>query len=174
MIVLSEFQTMLGLMIGGADDEGICFLEFTEKENNREIHSEKISYTNIEKGDNRFLQELRNQLSEYFSGERKDFTLPLHPEGTDFQKSVWQELLKIPYGTTRSYADQSKALGIPEAIRAVANANAMNRIAIIIPCHRVIGSNGRLTGYAGGLKRKKWLLDHEKSFSGKPFDLSFF
>ena len=102
-----------------------------------------------------------NQLSEYFEGKRTSFDLPFDLEGTDFQKRVWAELLNIPFGKTRSYMAQSKALGDVKAIRAVASANGQNKIAIIIPCHRVIGSDGSLTGFAGGLHRKKWLLDFE-------------
>jgi methylated-DNA-[protein]-cysteine S-methyltransferase len=101
------------------------------------------------------------QLSEYFDGKRKAFDLIFDLEGTPFQQRVWQELLKIPFGKTRSYMDVSRALGDPKAIRAVGTANGSNKIAIIIPCHRVIGSDGSLTGYAGGLHRKKWLLDFE-------------
>ena len=102
-----------------------------------------------------------NQLIEYFEGKRKDFELPFDLEGTDFQKRVWAELLKIPFGKTRSYMEQAKALGDVKAIRAVGTANGQNKIAIIIPCHRVIGSDGSLTGFAGGLHRKKWLLEFE-------------
>ena len=101
------------------------------------------------------------QLEEYFAGKRTEFDLKLNPKGTEFQKKVWQELLKIPFAKTRSYLEQSKALGNVKAIRAVASANGKNPIWIVIPCHRIIGSNGSLTGYAGGIWRKKWLLDHE-------------
>ena len=101
------------------------------------------------------------QLEEYFAGKRTIFELPFDLEGTPFQQRVWQELLKIPFGKTRSYMDVARALGDVKAIRAVGTANGSNRIAIIIPCHRVIGSDGSLTGYAGGLFRKKWLLDFE-------------
>ena len=101
------------------------------------------------------------QLKEYFEGSRTEFTLNLNPKGTDFQKKVWEELLTIPFGGTTSYLKQTLALGNEKAIRAVAAANGKNPIWIIIPCHRVIGSNGSLTGYAGGLWRKKWLLEHE-------------
>ena len=101
------------------------------------------------------------QLEEYFKGIRKDFSLKLNPNGTDFQYSVWEELKRIPFGKTRSYMEQTKVLGNLKAIRAVASANGKNPISIIIPCHRVIGSDGSLTGYAGGLWRKKWLLEHE-------------
>ena len=109
----------------------------------------------------KFLKPCFLQLQEYFSGIRKDFNLKLHPNGTDFQHSVWEELKRIPYGKTRSYMEQTKALGNIKAIRAVASANGKNPISIIIPCHRVIGSDGSLTGYASGIWRKKWLLEHE-------------
>lgn len=101
------------------------------------------------------------QLKEYFEGLRKQFQLKLNPEGTPFQKKVWDELLKIPFGKTISYLELSKKLGDIKAIRAVANANGKNPLWIIVPCHRVIGSDGSLTGYAGGLQRKQWLLEHE-------------
>ena len=108
-----------------------------------------------------FLQDCVTQLEEYFKGERASFNLTVNPKGTAFQKKVWKKLLEIPYGKTRSYLEQSKALGDVKAIRAVASANGKNPIWIIIPCHRVIGSDGSLTGYAGGIWRKKWLLAHE-------------
>ena len=104
------------------------------------------------------------QLQEYFDGKRKAFDIKLNPEGTDFQKKVWNELLEIPFGKTIAYLELSKKLGDIKAIRAVANANGKNPIWIIIPCHRVIGSDGSLTGYAGGLSRKQWLLEHESPF----------
>ena len=112
-------------------------------------------------------EELKNcvdQIEQYFKGTRKEFELKLNPEGTEFQKRVWNELLNIPFGKTISYLDLSKKLGDTKAIRAVAAANGKNPIWIIIPCHRVIGSDGSLTGYAGGLHRKKWLLDHENPY----------
>jgi len=101
------------------------------------------------------------QLQEYFNGQRENFTLDLNPQGTDFQKRVWEALLEIPYGKTTSYLELSKTLGDVKAIRAVAAANGKNPLWIVVPCHRVIGSDGSLTGYAGGLRRKKWLIDHE-------------
>ncbi len=108
-----------------------------------------------------FLQNCVQQLDEYFNGNRTEFNLKLNPQGTDFQKRVWKGLLNVPYGKTRSYLEQSKKIGDLKAIRAVASANGKNPIWIVIPCHRIIGSNGSLTGYAGGLWRKKWLLTHE-------------
>lgn len=107
------------------------------------------------------LEDAVYQFKEYFEGKRKTFDLKLNPQGTDFQKKVWQALLEIPYGKTVSYLELSKTLGDVKAIRAVAAANGKNPLWIIVPCHRVIGSNGDLTGYAGGLHRKKWLLEHE-------------
>lgn len=107
------------------------------------------------------LKSATEQLHSYFNGELKGFDLKLNPQGTDFQKRVWEKLIKIPYGTTTSYLKLSRDLGDEKAIRAVASANGRNPLWIIIPCHRVIGSDGSLTGYAGGLYRKKWLLDLE-------------
>jgi methylated-DNA-[protein]-cysteine S-methyltransferase len=107
------------------------------------------------------LQEAVNQLNDYFEGKRNDFDLKLNPKGTDFQQKVWKGLLGIPYGKTRTYLEQSKILGDVKAIRAVASANGKNPLWIVVPCHRVIGTDGSLTGYAGGLWRKKWLLEHE-------------
>ncbi|MBC5861899.1 methylated-DNA--[protein]-cysteine S-methyltransferase [Flavobacterium turcicum] len=108
-----------------------------------------------------FLQEAVQQLQEYFNSQRIHFTFKLNPKGTDFQQKVWNALLDIPFGKTRTYLEQSKFLGDPKAIRAVASANGKNPLWIVVPCHRVIGSDGSLTGYAGGLWRKKWLLEHE-------------
>ena len=110
------------------------------------------------------LEDAVYQINEYFDGKREVFTLDLNPEGTDFQKKVWDALLTIPFGKTTSYLELSKTLGDVKAIRAVAAANGKNPLWIIIPCHRVIGSDGSLTGYAGGLHRKQWLLEHESPF----------
>jgi len=110
------------------------------------------------------LQDCVYQLRDYFEGERECFSLKLNPKGTDFQKKVWKQLEKIPFGKTISYLDLSKQLGDIKAIRAVANANSKNPLWIIVPCHRVIGSDGSLTGYAGGLSRKQWLLEHESPY----------
>ncbi|QXP51219.1 MULTISPECIES: methylated-DNA--[protein]-cysteine S-methyltransferase [unclassified Cellulophaga] len=110
------------------------------------------------------LEDAVYQVNEYFDGKRENFNLDLNPEGTDFQKRVWKGLQDIPFGKTTSYLELSKTLGDAKAIRAVANANGKNPLWIIVPCHRVIGSNGSLTGYAGGLYRKQWLLEHESPF----------
>lgn len=114
---------------------------------------------------NKIIEACCSQLDEYFSGTNKTFDLPLTQEGTAFQQKVWNELLKIQYGKTISYLELSKRIGDVKAIRAVGTTNGKNQIAIIVPCHRVIGSNGELTGYAGELWRKKWLLDHESKYA---------
>ena len=110
------------------------------------------------------LDKALKQMNEYFSGERKKFDLPLYFEGTEFQKSVWNELRKIPYGTTVSYKDIAEGINNEKAVRAVGNANNKNKIMIIVPCHRVIGKYGKLVGFAGGLDKKEFLLEHEKKF----------
>lgn len=111
------------------------------------------------------LQECVSQLDAYFKGTRREFELELAPEGTPFQQQVWRELLKIPYGRTTSYLEIARAIGNEKAVRAVGAANGQNPISIIIPCHRVIGADGKLTGYGGGLWRKEWLLNHERNFA---------
>jgi len=112
------------------------------------------------------VKKAKNQLHEYFEGKRKDFEIATAPDGTDFQKQVWSLLADIPFGETSTYAKQAKKLGDIKKIRAVGGANSKNPIAIIIPCHRIIGSDGNLTGYAGGMERKEWLLKHESSLPG--------
>jgi len=176
MIITTEIETELGTMTAGAVDNCICLLEFSDRKLLSREYKDLCNYfnTTIQAGNHGLLNIIREQLAEYFAGLRKEFTVPVITPGTPFQMSVWKELLKIPYGSTRSYLEQSAALGKPESIRAIAHANGMNRISILIPCHRVIGSDGSLTGYGGGLKRKKWLLDHEKRYSGKAIDLSLF
>ena len=110
---------------------------------------------------NRITECCKQQLNEYFEGQRKTFDVPLDPHGTNFQKSVWACLLKIPFGETLSYLDIAKMVGRPKGAQAVGGANGRNPISIIVPCHRVVGTNGSLTGYAGGIERKLWLLEHE-------------
>ncbi len=117
-------------------------------------------------GTNRVLERAAQQLAEYFAGKRREFDLPLAPKGTGFQERAWRALLAIPYGETRTYGEQARAIGRPAASRAVGAANGKNPIAIIIPCHRVIGANGTLTGYGGGLPLKRWLLEHEAKHAG--------
>lgn len=139
----------LGLVLIEGDVDGISKISVTSEE---VLLSENIPS---------LFTEVVLQLNEYFEGKRTDFTFKMNPKGTDFQKKVWEELLKIPFGKTASYQEITNKLGDPKAIRAVANANGKNPLWIVVPCHRVIGSDGSLTGYAGGLWRKKWLLEHE-------------
>lgn len=166
MIVnIVRFTTPLGPMFACATEEGLCLLDFTDRQILEDEFNDLCKRLNaiILPGVNRHLDQTQKQMAEYFNGTRKNFTVPLHYPSTDFRESVWTELLNIPYGETYSYKQQSEALGNPKAVRAVAAANGQNRISIIIPCHRVIGSDGSLTGYAGGLHRKRWLLNFEKN-----------
>jgi len=142
-------KSPLGTLEIKGDENGLASVHF--------LDMDKKTTTTISE----FLQPTVTQLQEYFEGNRTSFTLKLNPEGTAFQKKVWEQLEKIPFAKTASYQEIANKLGNPKVIRAAASANGKNPIAIIIPCHRVIGSNGSLTGYAGGLHRKKWLLDHE-------------
>ena len=165
LITITRIPTPLGPMLAGATKEGICLLEFTDRRmlETQLTRLKKYLKTATVAGQNPHFETLQTQLSQYFKGERKTFDLPLVLPGTDFQKKVWDQLLTIPYGKTRSYAEQARAIGNTKAVRAVAKANGDNRLSIIIPCHRVIGSDGKLTGYGGGLWRKEWLLAHEKN-----------
>ncbi len=165
LIYHHKFSTPLGPMYAAATENGLCLLEFADRPDlEKQIQSlSNRLHTKIITGTNQYITATIEQLREYFEGSRKEFDIPLVLVGSDFQQKVWQELIRIPFGTTRSYKRQSEALGDMKAIRAVASANGQNKIAIVVPCHRVIGSDGSLTGYAGGLSRKKWLLDHERS-----------
>jgi AraC family transcriptional regulator of adaptative response/methylated-DNA-[protein]-cysteine methyltransferase len=176
MIKTAKINTPLGEMVAAASADGICLLEFTEGRTAAADY-ENLTFlfnTKVKRGSNKHIRMLRRQLKEYFKGKRKEFSLPLVIPGTEFQKEAWEELMKIPFGCTGTYLEQAEAINKPRALRAVGHANASNRIAIIIPCHRVIGTDGTLVGYGGGLKRKKWLLEHEKKYSGKATDLDLF
>lgn len=168
VIHIVRFTTPLGPMFACATKDGLCLLEFTNRKMLETEFKDLMKRLNavILPGDNPFLDQVQFELKEYFDGLRKDFSIPLHTPGSEFQQAVWEILNEIPYGETKSYKEQAIKLNNPNGVRAVASANGMNRIAIVIPCHRVIGSNGDLTGYAGGLARKKWLLDHEQKNSG--------
>ncbi|UCE57078.1 MAG: methylated-DNA--[protein]-cysteine S-methyltransferase [Desulfobacterales bacterium] len=150
-------------MLAGANEEGICLLEFIDRKmlETQLNRLKKLLKAELIPGSNKHFNELNKQITEYFDGTRKEFTIPLVITGTPFQKKVWSALQAIPYGSTRSYKEQSETIGNPQAIRAVARANGDNRISIIIPCHRVIGANGELVGYGGGLWRKRYLLNLE-------------
>ncbi len=161
--LITTLTTPLGAMFVCATKNGICLLEFIDEENTKtqfENIQKKLNISVLEEKNKHIIQ-AKKELEEYFEGKRMTFEVKLEYIGTDFQKKVWKNLHQIEYGKTRSYQQQSEYLGNLKAIRAVASANGMNKIAIIVPCHRVIGKNGKLTGYAGGLERKKWLLLHE-------------
>ncbi|MDW6003628.1 bifunctional transcriptional activator/DNA repair enzyme AdaA [Vibrio mangrovi] len=165
VILIDRFTTPLGPMFVCATDEGICLLEFVER---RMLETEfrdlqRLLSATIISGENDHIRQAKQEITEYFAGTRKHFDVRIHSPGTPFQKQVWQALQQIEYGATASYQQQAERIGKPTAVRAVASANGHNRIAIIIPCHRVIGKDGKLVGYAGGLERKRWLLEHEKS-----------
>jgi AraC family transcriptional regulator of adaptative response/methylated-DNA-[protein]-cysteine methyltransferase len=163
IINLTRIETNMGTMIACATNKGICLLEFSDRKmlETELKHLTTSLQATIIQGDNVLFKPLEEQLNLYFQGKLQNFDLPLHMVGTAFQKQVWETLLQIPYGITTTYAKQADLLNKPTAIRAVANANGMNKIAIIIPCHRVVGSDGSLTGYGGGLWRKKKLLELE-------------
>ncbi len=145
--------------MAGATETGICMLEYS-KERVAKHFGEPDEYISERTP---LLDQLEGELHEYFDGSRRKFEVPLDLIGTDFQKSVWKALLEIPYGKTSTYLDQSRVLGDVKAIRAVAAANGQNKISIVVPCHRVIGSDGSLTGYAGGLSAKQYLLNLEST-----------
>lgn len=148
---IAYYSSPIGTLEIKGNEDGLVSLEFLDEvvDPTEKVHES--------------IKEVTYQLDEYFTGIRKEFGLKLNPEGTEFQKKVWKELVEIPFGKTWSYLDIALKLGDKNATRAVGNSNGKNPIAIIVPCHRVIGSTGKLTGYAGGLWRKEWLLKHEQS-----------
>jgi AraC family transcriptional regulator of adaptative response/methylated-DNA-[protein]-cysteine methyltransferase len=169
VVTAAWLRTPIGPMIAGATSRGVCLLEFTDRrmlETQLETLRRRLGLPLVP-GDNGLLARLKKELAEYFAGERRAFEVPLHVDGSPFQESVWRELARIPYGETRSYEDVAKRVGSPGAVRAVGNANGMNRIAIVLPCHRVVNKGGKLGGYGGGLWRKQRLLALEQ---GQPIE----
>lgn len=156
----TSFESPLGTLWLVSDGEALTGLYF---QRNKTVESASEMLGTKEK---QFFQNVQTQLTEYFEGKRTSFEILLKFHGTPFQQKVWQALLDIPFGETRSYSEQAEVVGCPEAIRAVGTANGLNPISIIVPCHRVIGKNGRLTGYAGGLDMKKKLLSLEMMRNG--------
>ncbi len=164
LLKASWLDTPLGPMLAIADEKALYLLEFMERRGlEREIERLRIrTKSAIIPGSTEIIASIEKELKSYFEGGLKVFKTPLHLLGSPFQKLVWETLLTIPYGETRSYGHQARALGKPSAFRAVANANGANQIAIVIPCHRIINTNGDFGGYGGGLPRKKWLIHHER------------
>lgn len=155
-LYLKNIATPLGEMIAVANEKALILLDFSDSK-----YVNKNLPQDFSEERNDILERAERELHDYFAGKLTLFSIPLQFSGTEFQQKVWQELLKIPYGSTISYQEQSENIGNPLTIRAVANANSKNHIVIIVPCHRVIGKNKSLTGYAGGIDRKAFLLDLE-------------
>jgi AraC family transcriptional regulator, regulatory protein of adaptative response / methylated-DNA-[protein]-cysteine methyltransferase len=164
LLTASWIETPLGPMLAIAGERGLELLEFVDR---RALETElralrRTLGSAIVPGDHPILLQTREELAEYFAGRRREFTMPLNQRGSDFQLRAWNALCRIPYGETRSYSDMAREVGSPAAVRAIGRVNGQNRIAIVVPCHRVIRSDGTLCGYGGGRWRKQWLLDHER------------
>ena len=156
-------NTPLGSMLSISDEDALYLLDFVDRRSLERNIARLVSTTksNIAPGKTKPLLSIEKEITSYFKGELHLFETPIYSVGSPFQKSVWNALVRIPYGETRSYAEQAISIGKPSAYRAVANANGANQLAIVIPCHRIINSSGMLGGYGGGLSRKAWLLHHE-------------
>jgi AraC family transcriptional regulator, regulatory protein of adaptative response / methylated-DNA-[protein]-cysteine methyltransferase len=169
-IVFAMIESPLGPLLAGASEAGICLLEYTDRrmlEHNLRTIRKRFDCA-VVPGEHKWLAQLREELAEYFAGERREFSVPVDSRGTPFQEKVWRELRKIPQGATISYHELADRIRQPNAQRAVARANGMNRVSILIPCHRVIGKDGSLTGYGGGLWRKRLLLELEQNPAAMP------
>lgn len=167
IILINRLTTPLGPMFICATDKGVCLLEFTDR---KMLETEfrdlqKLLDAEILVGENEHIRQAKKELKEYFAGERQVFKVTLHTPGTEFQNKAWAVLKDIPFGATTTYQSQAEKINNPKASRAVARANGSNRISIILPCHRIIGKNGDLTGYGGGIERKKWLIEFEKEIT---------
>lgn len=162
-ILCTYYKSPCGDIIIGSIDDELCLCDWANRKNRETIdrRMRRTMKADMQQGTSSVIELAIQQLDEYFSGERKFFDIPLRFAGTDFQQLVWKELCRIPYGQTASYGEVAARIGMPTSVRAVANANGANAIAIFVPCHRVIGSNKTLTGYAGGLEAKQFLLDLE-------------
>ena len=169
VVHVARIMTPLGPMVSCATDTALCLLEFADRRMlpTQLKRLQKLLNCMFLPSTNPVIEAVTKELEEYFEGRRQEFTVPLNTEGTPFQETVWKRLAHIPYGQTMSYRDVAQAIGAPKSVRAVASANGDNRICIIIPCHRVIGSDGNLTGYGGGLWRKKRLLELENGHHPK-------
>lgn len=172
-IVSHRFRTPLGDMLACATEQGLCLLEFV---GSRRIGCEQQDLSRqLQRrfvfGSNGHTEQTEAEITEYFQGRRHRFDVALHLPGPPFQQAVWAALCEIPYGTTTHYQALAQHLGRPAAVRAVAAANGANRVSVIVPCHRVIGKDGSLTGYGGGLQRKQWLLEHESGLHRRSPDL---
>ena len=150
------FPTPLGAMLVVVSDTGVTRIDFVDLDQEVDLTKNSVQQKHL------ILTNALTQLSEYFNGTRTTFSLPLDLNGTDFQKQAWLALARIPYGQTMTYGEQAASIGRPRAVRAIGTANSKNPVAVVLPCHRVIGADGSLTGYAGGMQKKQWLLEHER------------
>ncbi len=169
VISMAQFASPLGPMIAGATTEGLCLLEFTNRirlEKEMDDLKKRLQAVMLP-GNHPYLGQVQQELAEYFEGMRQTFTIPLVMPGSTFEQAVWQQLQSIPYGETWSYKEQALCMQRANATRAIGAANGRNRLVIIVPCHRVIGSNGNLTGYAAGIEKKQWLLNLERKYSSQ-------
>lgn len=173
-IQVADFKTPYGELTIGSFEDKICLCDWKYRKMRAQVDQRIMQHLNatFEEGETSVIQIAKDQLTEYFEGKRTEFDIPLRLAGTEFQQNVWQALLKVPYGKTDTYLGLSKILGNVKAIRAVAAANGANAISIIVPCHRIIGSQGELVGYAGGLSAKKHLLELENP--GKKLQMELF
>jgi AraC family transcriptional regulator, regulatory protein of adaptative response / methylated-DNA-[protein]-cysteine methyltransferase len=170
-LVRTKISTPLGSMVAVADDAALYLLEFENRVAiTGELRRLERDFGLSHLGNNTVLEMLVSQLADYFAGKSADFKIPTIQHGTNFEETVWDALKQIPPGRTRSYGEIAKELGQPENSREVGRANGSNKISIVVPCHRVIGANGSLVGYGGGLWRKKWLLDHERRYAWASFE----
>ena len=171
-IDIQYYKTSIGELILGSYEDKLCLLDFRYRKMRKTVDAriKKILKAEYLERDNEILQEVKNQLDEYLLGNRSEFDIPILPLGSEFQNQVWKALMDIPYGKTVSYIQLSKAIKNEKAVRAVASANGANALALIIPCHRVIGADGKLVGYGGGLNAKKKLLilENQKSLFSEP------
>jgi AraC family transcriptional regulator of adaptative response/methylated-DNA-[protein]-cysteine methyltransferase len=168
MLLAEKLQTPIGPMLAVADETGLRLLEFSGRPAlPAELARLERRFGPIGFGTTAVVDALRAQLAAYFAVERSGFEVPIAQPGTAFQASVWAALQEIPAGETRSYGTLARSLGRPEAVRAVAGANGANTVAILVPCHRLVGADGALVGYGGGLERKRWLIEHERGFAAR-------
>ena len=167
IIKTRRYESPCGTLLLGSFEDKLCLCDWQVEKHRDHVDRrlKRVLHAEFEEGTSEVVEATVRQLDEYFAGKRKKFNIPLLFVGTDFQKTVWNELLNIPYGQTVSYGEMARRIDMPKSVRAVANANGANAISIFAPCHRVIGSNGTLTGYGGGLAAKKMLLELE---SGTP------
>lgn len=163
VIITREYEAPCGGLLLGAYGDELCLCDWQVERHRGLIDRRlvKVLKADMQEGSSVVIERAVTQLDEYFAGERREFDVPLMFVGTEFQKRVWRELLNVPYGATVSYGEMARRIGMPTAVRAVANANGANSISIFAPCHRVIGSDNSLTGYGGGIEAKRWLLELE-------------